>query len=175
MALIYETEDFKLESVDKPLIDCLEGAHLQISLKSETTKLSAELQAKLTKFITLVSEAVKFGRRKRGLDIGRIDFQEKGGKKPKLPVQMYCRARGATMQKYSEPIVPKHKAEYKPLDEEDIRILAKEVKKLVKKEKALQDSINGKSKFPGKFQGINRAGLSMGQKPPARHEHRQRA
>ena len=81
------------------------------------------------------------------------------------------------MQKYSEPIVPKHKVEYEPLNEGDIQAIVKEIKKLVKKEKLIQEREEREAAFQDKFPGRNQGGYSHigGQKPPARQEHRQRA
>jgi len=180
MALIYETENFKLESIDKPFIDRLEGAHVQISPKSEVTdraKLSSELKEELDEFTTLVGKAIKLGRRKRGVEIGRIDFQDDGDENQKLPVQMYFRAIGATKQRYSKPIVPEYKTEYQPLDDEDIRVIIKEIKKLMKREKSIQEREEREAAFQKKFPGRRLSGYSHmnEQNLPTRQEHRQRA
>lgn len=176
MTLIYETENFKLESVDKPFVDRYEGAHVQISQRSKTadTKLTKALKDELEGFKKLVVTALKLGRKKRGVELSKIEFSDEGKKTSKLPVQIYCRTRSSKMQKYSEPIITKHKPEYQPLGEEDVRAITKEIKKILKKEKLVQKR---EETFQNRFPWRNQEDYSQigGQKPPARQEHRQRA
>lgn len=172
MAVIYQDKNFKLESVEKPFLDRLEGAHIQISLKNDDTKLTPELLGELEKFIDLATEAVKAGRKKRGLDIGRIDYQDDNDKPSKLPVQIYFREISSIKQKYSEPVNEKHEKDYEPLNEEDVRTIEKEIKKTLKKRKDAQDIKDRAALFQNKFSNDNFGSYKA---PPARKEHRQRA
>ena len=73
--------------------------------------------------------------KKAGVDIGRINYQDNGNWKPQLHVHLYCRAENSVMQKYGEPIIPGHKEEYKPLNEEDIANVKEELERLFEIEK----------------------------------------
>lgn len=137
MALIFETENFILESHEKPEIDRVEGGHVVISPKQEFSdrmELSPKLAVELMQLTILSGKAMKVGMDKRGIDIGRINYQENGNWKPHLHVHLYCRAKTAVMQKYGEPIIPGHKDEYLPLNDEDIICVREEIEQLFREE-----------------------------------------
>jgi len=130
---IYETENFVLEAHSKPEIDRLEGGHVTISPKEELvdrTELSPMLAIELMRFTIVAGKAMVAGMKTRGVDIGRINYQENGNWKPQLHIHLYCRAKTATMQKYGEPITPGHKPEFHPLNEDDIAAVRREVERL---------------------------------------------
>lgn len=138
MTLIYETENFILESYDKPEIDRLDGGHVKITPKikvEDRQKLSPKLAIELMRFTIVAGEAMKLAMKKVGIDIGRINYQDNGNWTPSMHIHLYCRAKNATMQKYGDPVVPGHKEEYKPLNEEDIKNIKKEIEALFKQEK----------------------------------------
>jgi len=136
MALIYETENFILESHEKPEISREEGGHITITPKEDFedhTKLPIELAQELMRFTIVAGKAFKVGMAKQGIDIGRINYQENGNWKPHLHVHLYGRAIAAIEQKYGEPLIPGHKEDYLPLNEDDIEIIRKEIE-LIKSE-----------------------------------------
>lgn len=138
MAIIYKTENFIVESHEKPEIDRLEGGHIKISPIVEVedrTKLSPKQAIELMRLTILVGEAMVSGMKKAGVDIGRINYQDNGNWKPSLHVHLYGRAVTAVMQKYGEPITPGHKDEYKQLTNADIELIQKEINRLLKEEK----------------------------------------
>ena len=138
MAIIYETENFILESHERPEIDRLEGGHVKISPKKDfedRTKLSSKEAIELMRFTIVAGEAMKKAMKEVGVEIGRINYQENGNWKPHLHIHLYCRAKSAVMQKYGDPIIPGHKDEYEPLNQEDIGRIKREVEKLFKEER----------------------------------------
>ena len=137
MAIIYETENFILESKEKPEVDRLEGGHVQISPKEvveDRSKLTPRQSIELMRFTVATGEAMKLAMKKLGVEIGRINYQDNGNWTPHLHIHLYCRAKNATMQKYGDPIVPGHKEEYKALTKDDIVKIKSELDKLFKLE-----------------------------------------
>ncbi|MBN2423280.1 HIT domain-containing protein [Candidatus Woesearchaeota archaeon] len=147
MTIIYETEKFILESHERPEIDRLEGGHVKISPKvdiEDRSKLTPKQAIELMRFTIISGEAMKLAMKQIGVNIGRINYQDNGNWTPHLHIHLYCRAENATMQKYGDPITPGHKDEYKPLNEEDIKRIKKELENLFKLEK-FSDSMWGLS------------------------------
>jgi diadenosine tetraphosphate (Ap4A) HIT family hydrolase len=111
MALIYETDDFTVEAVDKPLITRLDGGHLTITPKvrvADRTKLSPRLAIEFMRLTMIVGEAMETALNARGIDIGRINYQDNGNwavfrpQGPHFHLHLYGRAKSATIQKYGE-------------------------------------------------------------------------
>lgn len=111
MALIYETDDFLVEAVDKPLITRLDGGHLTITPKvriPDRTKLSPRLAIEFMRLTMIVGEAMSTALNARGIDIGRINYQDNGNwavfapQGPHFHLHLYGRAKSATIQKYGE-------------------------------------------------------------------------
>ncbi|MFH0952143.1 MAG: HIT domain-containing protein [Patescibacteria group bacterium] len=137
MALIYESENFILESHEKPEIDRLEGGHIKIIPKNEVndrTKLSPKLAIELMRFTIVAGRAMIVGMKKRGVDIGRINYQENGNWRPNLHIHLYGRAVNAKVQKYGDPIISGHQEGFRPLDPDDIAAVKAELDKLFTKE-----------------------------------------
>lgn len=138
MALIFESKNFIVESSEKPEVDRLEGGHIKISPKVETedrTKLTAQEAIELTRLTMVAGESLIKMMASIGVEIGRINYQDNGNWKPSLHVHLYGRARNAVMQKFGNPIIPGHKDEYKPLTEDDIKILRTEIENKLREEK----------------------------------------
>jgi diadenosine tetraphosphate (Ap4A) HIT family hydrolase len=111
MAVIYETDDFLVEAVDKPLITRLDGGHLTITPKiriPDRTKLSPRLAIQFMRLTMIVGEAMTTALNTRGIDIGRINYQDNGNwavftpQGPHFHLHLYGRAKSATIQKYGE-------------------------------------------------------------------------
>lgn len=138
MAIIYETENFIIESHKKPEVDRLEGGHIKISPKidvEDRTKLSPRQAIELMRLSMITGEALVKMMALIGVEIGRINYQDNGNWKPSLHIHLYGRAKKAVMQKFGDPIVPGHKNEYKPLTDNDIEILRNEIEAKFKEEK----------------------------------------
>ncbi len=138
MAIIYETENFIVESHEKPEIDRLEGGHIKISPKIEIedrTKLTASQAIEMMRLTMVCGEALVSMMASIGVEIGRINYQDNGNWKPSLHVHIYGRARNAVMQRYGDPIIPGHKNEYKALTSSDIENLKSKIGNVLRKEK----------------------------------------
>ena len=152
MTLIYRTENFIAEAVDKnPHITREDGGHIKISPKikcSTRQDLSSKLLIEMSKIICLVGETMTIAMNKIGIDIGRINYQDNGNwgvfksEGPHLHIHLYGRAKSAKFQKYGEacyfPHIQDNSNFYKknePLNEKDISQIKEEIKKLLKTEK----------------------------------------
>jgi len=136
--IIFETENFILESHENPEVDRLEGGHVKISPKisvEDRTKLAPDQAIELMRFTMIAGEAMVKAMNRIGVEIGRINYQDNGNWTPELHIHLYCRAKTAIMQKYGEPIIPGHKEEYHPLNEDDIKCIKEEIEEISKQEK----------------------------------------
>lgn len=151
MAIIYETKNFNVEAVEKPHITRTDGGHIKISPKirvanrqSITPKQSVELMW----VTTLVGEAMTTALTKRGIKVGRINYQDNGNWtvfKPEgsyLHIHLYGRAKNAKIQPYGQACFFPHREEKpefyeknEPLDENDVTAIKEEIKLLLKEDK----------------------------------------
>ncbi len=149
MTLIYETKNFIAEAFDTPHISREEGGHIRIVPKIrlvDRQSLSPGKAVELMRLTIIVGEAMKYAMKKRGVDIGRINYQENGNwgvfkpEGPYLHIHIYGRAKKAKKQKYGEAVyLPKRETGFykgfKPLDEGDIGEIRKKILSLFKKSK----------------------------------------
>lgn len=149
MKVIYETANFIVEEMDKPHIDRKDGGHLRIVPKirvEDRTQLTSTLAKELMKLTMVVGETMKKVMNKHGVDIGRINYQENGNwsvLKPKgsyLAIHLYGRAKSAKIQKYGDSLNFPHMEtgfydNNKPLTENDLEEIKKEIERLLKSEK----------------------------------------
>lgn len=138
MTLIYKTKNFTIDSKDRPEVDRLEGGHIVINPKKtveDRQQLSPELAIEMMRLSTIAGAALKKAMATRGVDIGRINYQDNGNWTPRLHIHIYGRAKDAKIQKYSDPIIPGHKPEYKPLNQDDIVEIKKQIEILLKQDK----------------------------------------
>ena len=151
MVKIIETKNFIVEAVEKPHIDRDDGGHIKITPKSKVVDrqhLSAPLSIELMRLIAITGEAMTAVMNRRGVDIGRINYQDMGNWsvfKPEGPFfhyHIYGRAKSARYQKYGECVYlplreqnPEYYDRFKPLNEGDIKEIKKEIERLFKTEK----------------------------------------
>jgi diadenosine tetraphosphate (Ap4A) HIT family hydrolase len=104
MALIFESENFIVEAADRPHVDRLDGGHIRILPKArvrDRTQLSPDLAKELMKLTMIAGEAMEMALGRRGIDIGRINYQDNGNwgvfkpEGPYLHLHLYGRARSA--------------------------------------------------------------------------------
>jgi diadenosine tetraphosphate (Ap4A) HIT family hydrolase len=124
--IIVETDSFVLENHVAPEVSRTDGGHLVINPKTsvkDRTFLSPEQVIELALLTNIAGKAMKNGLEKRGIKLGRINYQDNGNWKPELHVHLYGRAIDAKYQVYGEPIKAVRKLEDKvvqePLSEED--------------------------------------------------------
>jgi diadenosine tetraphosphate (Ap4A) HIT family hydrolase len=143
MRLIYKTKEFNVVAAEKPLIDRKEGGHIVIypNIRSvDRTQLEPKKAIKLMKLTMLIGKATTLGLKKRGINIGRINYQDNGNWNMHLHIHVFGRARTAKIQKWREPVYfpPKKTGFYKgfkPLNKQDIAEIRKQIKILLKKPK----------------------------------------
>ena len=151
MALIFETENFFVDAFDKPHVDRDDGGHITIAPKMrvpDRQHLPPKLAIQLIKLTCLVGEAMAIAMNKRGVDIGRINYQDNGNwlvfepEGPYLLYHLYGRAKSAKYQKYGEAVYmplreknPEYYSKFKSLKEGDVIEIRKEIERLLKTEK----------------------------------------
>ncbi len=149
--IIYETKNFVVASVEHPHVARKDGGHLKITPKTkipDRTKLSPELAIEFVRLTMITGEAMTLALNRRGIDIGRINYQDNGNWSVFDPggssfhIHLYGRARSATIQKYGEmmSLPSREKAQgffdsYESLNEEDNQEIMKEIEALFKSEK----------------------------------------
>lgn len=143
--LIYETENFSIIAAEHPHIDRLEGGHVKIVPKvrvHDRTELSLELANELMKLTMVAGEAMALGLKKRGIDIGRINYQDNGNWRvfdpdgPYLHIHLYGRAISASLQKYGDAIHLPHRESgfydnLTPLDSGDVEAIRNEIERIL--------------------------------------------
>jgi diadenosine tetraphosphate (Ap4A) HIT family hydrolase len=150
MPTIFETDNFIIEAVDKPHIDRNDGGHIKISPKVRVVDrqhLSPKLAIEIMKLTILVGEAMTIAMNKRGVDIGRINYQDMGNwsvnksEGPYVHYHLYGRAKSAKYQVYGDAVYlpqrkdhPEFYEHFKPLNSRDVEEIRKEIEKLLKTE-----------------------------------------
>ena len=151
MALIYETENFTVEAPDKPHVDRDDGGHIKIVPKVQVVdrqQLSPKLAIELMRLTIVVGQAMTTAMNRRGVDIGRINYQDNGNwtvlKRggAYFHIHLYGRAKSAKYHKYGQACYfphrdenPEYYARFKPLNQGDVEAIRKEIEKLFKQEK----------------------------------------
>jgi diadenosine tetraphosphate (Ap4A) HIT family hydrolase len=111
MAMIYQTDNFIVEAPEQSLVTRSDGGHITITPKlrlADRTLLSPKLSIELIYLTMLVGEAMTTGLINRGIDIGRINYQDNGNwgvfkpDGPYLHYHLYGRAKSAKIHKYGE-------------------------------------------------------------------------
>lgn len=142
---IYETLNFIVHAVDNPLVTRLDGGHIEITPKirlDNRTLLTPKLAIEQMYLTMLIGEAMTLGLRKRGIDIGRINYQDNGNwgvfkpEGPFLHVHLYGRAKSAKIQKYGEAChFPFRETgfydTFEPLNAGDIQEIQKQIEQLI--------------------------------------------
>ncbi|MEN9784447.1 MAG: hypothetical protein RJA24_1790 [Pseudomonadota bacterium] len=146
MAVIYEAQHFVLRTLDHPHVSRADGGHIVIDPKyavEDRTRLTREQAIELVKLTMVGGEAMKTVLTRKGIDIGRINYQDNGNWRAELHVHLYGRARGATLQPWGHALAfpPTREAfrremgNLEPLREDDIVELRAEITRLLASEK----------------------------------------
>ncbi len=151
MALIYETENFIVEAVEKPHVDRDDGGHIKITPKDKLVdrkQLTPKKATELMRLTIVVGQAMTTVMNQHGVDIGRINYQDNSNwtllkpEGPYLHIHLYGRAKSAKTQKYGEACYfplrdtnPQYYENFKPLNEEDVKDIRAEIEKLFKENK----------------------------------------
>ena len=149
MAEIYKTKNFVVEAVEKPHITRADGGHIKIYPKKrlvDRTQLSPKEAIELMKLTMVVGEAMTTALNSRGIDIGRINYQDNGNwsvfspEGPYLHIHLYGRAKSAKIQKYGDALNLPHREtgfydKCKPLNSKDIKEIRKQIEIILKRDK----------------------------------------
>jgi diadenosine tetraphosphate (Ap4A) HIT family hydrolase len=146
MALVYEARHFILKTLDQPHVSRSDGGHIVIDPKvavEDRTQLRPEQAIELVKLTMAGGEAMKTVLARRGIDIGRINYQDNGNWRAELHVHLYGRARSAKLQPWGHALAfpPTREAfrqemgNLEPLNSGDIAELQAEIGRLLETEK----------------------------------------
>ena len=151
MALIYESQNFMVQSAEFPLVDRNDGGHVTIDPKfkiSARQELSPKQAIELMRLTIIAGEAMTEVLTQHGIDIGRINYQDNGNwavfkpEGPQLHYHLYGRAKSAVHQKYGQTLHMPHKDEHpeyyktlKKLSQEDVEDIGKKITELLSQAK----------------------------------------
>ncbi|NIS82749.1 MAG: hypothetical protein GTO14_21695 [Anaerolineales bacterium] len=145
MPFIFETPNFIVEAANRPHVDRIDGGHIRILPKvrvRDRTALSPALAKELMKLSMIVGGAMEVALNRRGIDIGRINYQDNGNwgvfkpEGPYLHLHLYGRSRSAKKQPFGEALyLPKRETGFyddvQPLNDADILEIQKEIERLM--------------------------------------------
>jgi len=147
--IICSTENFNVVASDRPHVDRLDGGHvkiLPIASVGDRTELKPAVAEELMLLTMLVGRAMALGLNRRGIDVGRINYQDNGNwgvfrsDGPHLHVHLYGRARSARVQVYGDALFLPHREpgfydDVTTLDGDDIAAIREDIQRLLKTEK----------------------------------------
>lgn len=127
---IAESDNFFAESHPDPEVSRTDGGHLRINPKvkvTDRTELSPELIKEMALLTVVIGKAMKAGLDERGINIGRINYQDNGNWRHDLHVHLYGRSPQATYNIYGEPVksarIKAKKIPQEPLTAEDCAVI----------------------------------------------------
>ena len=150
MALIYETQNFIVESHEKPFVSRTDGGHIRIRVKnkevSDRTKLEPPVAIELMRLTMVVGEAMEVAMNNRGIPVIKINYQDMGnwafktGDKPFLHIHVFGRSKDSIQQPFPESVyLPDRNTGFydgfEPLNMEDIEEIKKEIERISQKVK----------------------------------------
>ena len=146
MPLVLESRHFTITAPERPHVSRRDGGHLIINPRKtveDRTQLDREQAVELVKLTMIAGEAMKTVLSRKGIDIGRINYQDNGNWRHELHVHLYGRARSGTIQKWGQPLsFPPTAAAQKeldgklePLSTEDVAELQAEMSRLLATDK----------------------------------------
>lgn len=156
MNLIYQTPNFIVEAEKFPLVTRKDGGHITITPKvriENLTLLTPQLAIEQMYLTMMIGEAMEVGLNNRGIDIGRINYQDNGNwgvfkpEGPFLHVHLYGRAKSAEIQKYGEACYFPFREtgfydDFEPLNIDDITEIQKQINRLLGSKKYSPTSWN---------------------------------
>jgi diadenosine tetraphosphate (Ap4A) HIT family hydrolase len=139
---IYETDNFILESVEKPFVSREEGGHVRIRIKDESvtdrTKLSPKTAKELMRLSMIVGEALEKAMNNRGVKVVKVNYQDMGnwaykqGRVSYLHYHIFGRVLAAPHQPYPESVYLPDRSSgfyegFIPLNEDDVFEIRKQI------------------------------------------------
>lgn len=150
MALIYETENFIVESYERPFVSREEGGNIRIIVKdtriTDRTKLTPKQAVEVMRLSMVVGEALEKAMNNRGVPVVKINYQDMGNwaaklnKKPCFHIHIFGRSKNAIKQPYPESVyLPDRSSgfynDFKPLNKDDIQEIKKCMQNILKQKK----------------------------------------
>ena len=146
MALVFESIHFDITVPERPHVSRGDGGHLIINPKvpvEDRTRLNREQAIELVKLTMVAGEAMKTALGRRGIDIGRINYQDNGNWRHELHVHLYGRARDAKLQPWgtflqlppTRDAFMREMGDLEPLSADDLLELRAEIERLLATEK----------------------------------------
>lgn len=146
MTIVYESLHFEIVVPERPHVTRGDGGHLIINPKvaiEDRTKLTRIQAIELVKLTMVAGEAMAAVLTRKGIPIGRINYQDNGNWRHELHVHLYGRSRNATIQPWGTflQIPPTREAfnarmgNLEPLNAEDVADLRAEIERLLATEK----------------------------------------
>ncbi len=146
MAVIYEARHFILKTLDQPHVSRSDGGHIVIDPKvavEDRSRLAPEQAIELVKLTMVGGEAMRAVLTRKGIRIGRINYQDNGNWRAELHVHLYGRALDAKLQPWGHALAfpPTREAfrremgNLEPLRPDDIAELRAEIGRLLETEK----------------------------------------
>ena len=142
MALVFEATHFEITVPERPHVSRGDGGHLIINPKApveDRTQLTRGHAIELVKLTMVAGEAMKTVLTARGIDIGRINYQDNGNWRHELHVHLYGRARDAKLQPYGHALAfpatrddfLREMGDLEPLSDSDTAALRSEIERLL--------------------------------------------
>ena len=151
MSLIYKSKSFDVVAAKEPHIDRAEGGHIVIFPRRKVSarqELSPKEAMELMRLTVVVGQAMDEVMQSRGVDIGRINYQDNGNwsvfksEGPLLHMHLYGRAKSAKTQHYGLSLNFPHKDEHpefyaklQPLTDGDIKAIREKITSILKADK----------------------------------------
>jgi diadenosine tetraphosphate (Ap4A) HIT family hydrolase len=146
MAIVYEARHFVLRTLDQPHVSRNDGGHIVIDPKvavEDRTQLTREQAVELVKLTMVGGAAMTTVLTRKGITIGRINYQDNGNWRAELHVHLYGRALGARLQPFGHALAfpPTREAfrrdmgDLEPLRDDDIVEIRAEIERLLATEK----------------------------------------
>lgn len=148
--IIHETENFIVESSERPFVSRTDGGHIRIGIKDKTvadrTKLDPQVAIELMRLSMIVGEAFELAMNNRGVPVVKINYQDMGnwayktGDKPSLHYHVFGRASNAIKQPWPESVyLPDRNTGFyegfEPLNEEDVTEIKDQIAIVEQKDK----------------------------------------
>ena len=146
MAHFFESTHFNITAPERPHVSRTDGGHLIINPKvpvEDRTRLTRDQAIELVKLTMVAGEAMKTVLSRRGIAIGRVNYQDNGNWRHELHVHLYGRARDAKLQPWgtflqlppTRDAFMREMGDLEPLTDEDIGELRAEIERLLATEK----------------------------------------
>ncbi len=145
MSQIYESENYIVESHEKPFISRNDGGHIRIKVKDKSitdrTKLTPLQAIELMRLTIIVGKALEDGMNKRNIPVVKINYEDLGNwaykrnEQPFLHIHIFGRSKDAKKQVFPEAVYLPDRSTgfydgFEPLNEEDLKVIKNEIETL---------------------------------------------